>query len=395
MARMTVTALTVQLDRMLNRSFAAVSVEGEVAQLQVPSSGHAYLSLRDGDAMLQCVVWKSEWQQHNKPPKAGERVVAHGRLGAYPSQGRYQLYATRIEPAGEGDLEKKIAAIRERLRADGLLDARRKRPLPEFPQVVGLATSLGSAALQDFLRVSRERWPAARILVSPCAVQGTEAAASIVRALELLFEDGRSDVIVVTRGGGSRLDLLPYQDEQLARWIATAPIPIVSAVGHEIDSSLTDEVADAVAATPSAAALRVLPDGPSLAHRVEEAELTLHETMERAIRFRRIRLDELRGRLRDPTRALLDHQRQVTDLKRRLEAAMQRHLERARVRVEAADGRLRALSPHDVLERGYAIVRGPHGVVRDPATLRDGDRLQVELAGGGFEAEVVSSSPVR
>ena len=395
MARMTVTALTVQLDRLMNRSFTNVSVEGEIAQLQVPSSGHAYLVLKDGDAVLQCVVWKSEWQQHYKPPKAGERVVAHGRIGAYPSQGRYQLYATKVEPAGEGDLEKKLAAIRERLRADGLLDPRRKRPLPAYPRVVGLATSLTGAALQDFLRVSRERWPAARILVSPCTVQGAEAAASVIRALELLFEDGRADVIVVTRGGGSRLDLMPFQDEQLARWIATAPVPIVSAVGHEIDSPLTDEVADAIAATPSAAVVRVLPDGPSLTLRVDDALIALESTIERTIRSRRVRLAELRGRLRHPGRAMREYRKRLEELRRRLEAAMNLRLERARARMSLVDGKLQTLSPYDVLGRGYAIVRGPEGVVREPGAVSDGDPLQIRVAGGTFEATVVSPPPVR
>jgi hypothetical protein len=221
--KLTVKGLAQQIDRLVGRAFSTVAVEGELAQVQVPQSGHAYLTLREQDAVLHVVMWRTEWAARAVDPRPGERVVVYGRVGTFPAQGRWQVYATRVERAGVGELQRRLEEIRARLLADGLLDPRRKRELPRFPRVVGVATSLQGAALQDFLRVSRERWPAAKILVAGCLVQGEEAAASVVRALELLFEDGRSDVVVVTRGGGSRLDLLPFDDEQLARWIATAP----------------------------------------------------------------------------------------------------------------------------------------------------------------------------
>jgi exodeoxyribonuclease VII large subunit len=384
--RLTVTALAQQIDRLLNRSFPRMEVEGELAQLQVPASGHAYLTLRDGDASLSCVIWRNEWRQHDKPPRVGQRVVCTGRLGGYAPQGKYQLYATRAVLAGQGELQERLEKIRARLRADGLLDPRRRRPLPRYPRTIGVVTSLGGAALQDFLRVSRHRWPAARILVSGCTVQGDQAASSVVRALELLYEDGRADVIVLTRGGGSQLDLLPFHDEQLARWVATSPVPIVSAVGHEIDTPLTDEVADASAATPSAAAMLVLPDGPALQQRVDEGAQALERAMRRMIGRRRARLGELTARLRHPARTLADHQRRRIDLERRLHEAAVRRIRSAADRLDALERRLHALSPVAVLGRGYAIVRGPRGVVRDPGEVAPGDALAVRVAGGTFPA---------
>lgn len=386
MAVFTVTAVTQQIDRLLNRAFPTVSVEGELAQLQIPGSGHAYLVLQDGSATLACVIWRTEWAAAAPTPAVGERVVVHGRLGVYAQHGKYQLYGTRIERAGVGERAARLAKIRERLRADGLLDPRRRRPLPAFPRVVGLATSLAGAAVQDFLRVSRGRWPAARILVAPCTVQGPEAAPSVIRALELLFEDGRSDVIVVTRGGGSKIDLGAFDDEQLARWIATAPVPVVSAVGHEIDTPLSDEVADAAAPTPTAAAVLVLPDGPALAQRADEAELALRRAMQRRITRSRARLVELRERLRHPARTVAAARERHDALRARLVAAMARRLQRSADQLSAVDGKLRAYSPYGVLGRGYAIVRAGEQVVRSPDDAAPGQALTVRVSGGTFGA---------
>lgn len=388
MRRYTVAALAGELDRLLSRSFPRVSVEGEVSQISTPASGHAYLSLRDADATLACVVWRDNWRRIKSPPKVGDRVVCHGRIGIYPDQSRYQLYANRVEAAGEGRLERQLAAIKARLAEDGLLDPRRKRPLPAVPEVIGLVTSPTGAALQDFLRVSRERWPAARIRLAGCKVQGPDAAASVVRALEVLYTDGQSDVIVVTRGGGSKMDLLPFADEQLARWIATGPVPVVSAVGHEIDTTIADLVADAVAPTPSAAAMLVLPDGRVRAQRVDEASGALERGVRRAVARRRQKLDELLARLKHPARQLAAHRQRHRELASRLDAAFGRRLARAGQRVEALEARLRALSPLEVLGRGYAIVHRGSTVVRSTADVVEGQEIEVQVADGRFGAEV-------
>ena len=359
MQTLTVTALTKQLDRVLNRAFPRVAVEGELSQLSTPMSGHAYLTLRDRDAVLPCVVWKSEWARMKRRPKVGDRIVARGRLGLYATQGRYQLYAHTIEAAGAGEHEQRLQAIRARLERDGLTDPRRKRSLPRFPAVIGLATSPTGAALQDFLAVSSQRWPAARILLAGCKVQGPDAAGSVVLALETLFEDGRADVIVVTRGGGSREDLLSFQDEQLARFVAASPIPVVSAVGHEIDETMIDLVADAVAPTPSAAAAHVLPDRQTFVQRIDEATMALTGRWQRRVGQHLSKLADLRRRLRHPARQVEAAGRRHAELVERLEVAIARRLQRSRERLQAHRARLVALSPTAVLARGYAIAHGP------------------------------------
>jgi exodeoxyribonuclease VII large subunit len=386
--RLTVKGLAQQIDRLIGRAFATVSVEAELAQVQVPQSGHAYLTLREQDAVLHCVMWRTEWALRGVDPKPGERIVVTGRVGTFPAQGRWQLYVNRIERTGTGELQRKLEEIRARLLADGLLDERRKRELPRFPRFVGVATSIKGAALQDFLRVSRERWPAARILVAGCLVQGDEAASSVVRALELLFEDGRSDVIVVTRGGGSRLDLLPFDDEQLARWIATSPVPIVSAVGHEIDTTIADLVADRAAPTPTAAAVVVLPDRAVHAQRIDELAGAAERRIRASLAGQRARIRDLGSRLQHPARRLAHLEERRRALVRRMRVAMARVLERASGRARSSSSRLDALSPFAVLERGYAVVSSAHGVVRSPFEVAAGDALQIRVAGGTFDARV-------
>lgn len=419
MRKYTVATLSDELDQLLQGRYPTVLVEGEIGQLQTPASGHCYLQLRDrggardADCVLAAVMWRNEWHRSRYRPKVGDRVSCRGRLGVYGARGAYQLYVTEIEPAGLGDLARQIAERKARLEADGLLDPRRKRPLPKFPRVVGVATSRTGAALQDFLAVSRRRWPAARILVANCLVQGDEAPASVAMALELLVEDGRAELAVVTRGGGSKEDLLAFQDEGLARAIAHCPIPVVSAVGHQIDTTLADLVADAVAPTPSAAAMLVFPDGPALAQRVDELAGGLVAAWRRDVARRRERIAALRARLRHPGERLALGRRRLVDLDGRLTRAMARRQEeatarlgraedrllpamRARIvdrrrRLEAVEGRLRALSPLAVLGRGYAIVEGPAGLVRDPADVAPGDALSVRVAAGAFQARVEAS----
>jgi len=392
MRKYTVTWLTQELDTLLYRHYPAVLVEGEVSQVSLPASGHCYLTLRDGDATLACVVWRADWQNLSFRPKRGARVVCRGRVGVYPSQGRYQLYVRVIRPVGEGDEARKLEEIRGRLEADGLLDPRRKRPLPRFPAFVGVATSTTGAALQDFLKVSRERFPAARILVAGCTVQGPDAAASVIRALELLFDDGRADLVVVTRGGGSKTDLMAFNDEQLARWIATAPVPTVSAVGHEIDTTIADLVADVVAPTPSAAALQVLPDGPALAQRVDELASALQTGVTRVVRRKETSVRALEARMRHPGQRLSVMFERCEDLRRRLVREADRYLSIRQAKVEALRGRLDALSPFAVLDRGYALVTGPSGLLTEPEGVEVGDPLEIRLAGGELAAVVADSS---
>jgi exodeoxyribonuclease VII large subunit len=399
--KFTVSALTAELDRLISGRYPALLVEGEVAQIQVPASGHCYLTLRDRvegargarGAQLGGVCWRDTWRNLAYRPRIGDQVVCRGRLGLYGERGVVQLYVNDIQPAGKGLMAEEIARRIARLRADGLLDPARKRPLPPYPRFVGLATSRTGAALQDFLEVSRERFPAARVLLAPCLVQGETAPASVLGAVDLLVQDGRSEVVVVTRGGGSKEDLLPFQDEQLARFLAGCPVPVVSAVGHQVDTTIADLVADAVAPTPSAAALAVLPDGQTLRQRVDEVEIGLRASMDRVVWRQRERVDGLRSRLVHPRRRLEQVRVRAAELEERLQVGLARFLDHASARVRALEGQLDALSPEAVLGRGYAIVTGPDGVVTDPGQVADGDSVEVRVQGGRFGATVSPRSP--
>ena len=386
---LTPSSLAQMLDRLVQRHWPDIAVQGEVSNVAVPASGHCYLTLRDDKATLGCVMWRGEFRRSAYKPKRGDKVVVVGRMGIYPGQGKYQLYIRGMRPAGEGDRAKELAAIKARLDADGLLDPRRKRELPAWPRVIGVCTSATGAAVQDFIEVSGQRWPSARVLVSPCLVQGPESPSSVIRALDLLIEDGRADVIVVTRGGGSREDLAAFDDEQLARAIAHCPIPVVTAVGHQTDTGIVDLVSDAVAPTPSAAAMLVTPDGPAWVQRIDEAETTLHELVGGVLERLTERVRHLRARLRSPSQRLAAARQRLEGAQASLTRSVEVQLKQRRARLDKAQAQLNALSPFGVLERGYAIVRTDTGVLRDPASVKAGTALQIRLAGGDLSAEVV------
>lgn len=437
MRRYTVRQLTDEISALLAGRYPAVEVEGEITQVTTPGSGHAYFTLRDGDVVLGCVAWRDTWRALKHRPEAGTRVVARGKLGVYGGKGAYQLYVNDLSPAGEGAFAAELARRRARLEAEGLFDPRRKRTLPRYPRVIGVATSLTGAALQDFLKVSGQRWPACRVLVAGCLVQGPQAAGSVVMAVDRLLEDGRAELVVVTRGGGSKEDLLAFQDEALARYLAHCPIPVVSAVGHQVDTTLCDLVADVIAPTPTAAAVVVLPDGPALVQRVDEASVALASTFARVLRQRRREVDVARARLRHPSERLALVRRRASDLEARLRARMQArlpeqrrrvtvaaarlgpqvlglglrrerlrrleerlaavlrvHVERRTQRLARAEAQVRALSPQAVLERGYAVLVGASGVIARVGDAAAGDHLIARLADGQLAVRVESSAEV-
>lgn len=417
MRQYSVQALLDEVGRGVSERYPRVLVEAEVAQLTVAASGHAYILLREpgtqrSAATLSAVCWKSAWRGLSHRPKPGDRVVARGKLGVYAQRGSVQLSVFDIQPAGAGALAKQIAERIARLTADGLLDPARKTPLPGVPKVIGLVASPTSAAVHDFLRVSRERFPATRILLAPAVTQGAEAPSSVVRALDLLAEDGRSEVVVVTRGGGSKEDLMAFQDEQLARFVAGFPIPVVSAVGHQIDTTLIDLVADVAVPTPTAAAVEVLPDGPAMSRAVDEVDALLHAAMGRRVVTERARLTGLQARLRHPGQRLADVRSRRQELLERLTAVMSRRLADERLTVDRqwtrveqlgasalsdATGRLaaqsaalQAMSPLAVLSRGYSVVTSKAGVISAASAVSEGDTVTVRLAKGRLIATVDS-----
>jgi len=387
---LTVGELTRQIKDVLGGSFAEVFVQGEVASFTPHRSGHWYFNLKDRSASLSCVMFRGANQRLNWRPKVGDEVVIAGQLDVYAPQGRYNLLARRMRLAGDGDLQRRLNELKARLAAQGLFAPERKRPLPALPKGIGVATSGSGAAFHDIIKVLDRRFPAVPVYLASCRVQGPGAAAEVAAALSLLIAHGGSDVIIVGRGGGSQEDLMAFNDEALARLIAASPVPIVSAVGHEVDVNISDLVADVRAATPSHAAELVVPEQAALQAYVADQHDRMAAAVRRAVGSRRDAL--ARVRLRDPRQRVADARLRCDELSTRLHQAMGRDLAGRRRQLCAVAGRVHALSPLAVLERGYAVAMLDGHAVRDADQLSAGDRLQLRLHRGSAQVSVLASA---
>ncbi|HET8725405.1 MAG TPA: exodeoxyribonuclease VII large subunit [Anaeromyxobacteraceae bacterium] len=345
---LTVGELTRRLKGVVEPGFQDVWVGGEVGNLRRQPSGHVYFGLKDADASIDAVLWASTARRVKFDLRDGTEVVARGKVEIYAPRGRYQLVVQEVEPRGAGARALALEQLKERLAAEGLLDPARKRPLPYLPSTVGVATSTSGAALQDFLRVVRARFPGVRVVVAGCRVQGEGAAATVISALRLLA-DARVDVAVVTRGGGSADDLWEFNDERLARAIAACPVPVVSAVGHEVDVTVADLVADLRAATPTHAAEVVVPVRDDLAAALSRLRGRLVRAGTGAVAERRRVLRALRAELADPRRVLSDQRRRVDEAVHRLSTGVSARLRGERSRVGAAGEALRRQEPRALL----------------------------------------------
>jgi exodeoxyribonuclease VII large subunit len=424
--------LTRALRNAVEPKFRDVWVAGEVANLRRQASGHVYFSLKDDDAVIAAVMWASQARRLKFRLDEGHEVLARGFVEIYPPHGKYQLVVQELEPRGAGALALLLQQVKERLQADGLLDPARKRPLPFLPRRIGVATSPTGAALRDFLRVLHARFPSAPVLVAPCRVQGEGAAATVISAMRGLHRAG-CDVIVITRGGGSQEDLAAFNDERLARTIAACPVPVVSAVGHEVDVSIADLVADVRAATPTHAAQLVVPVRDELAERLRSlrgraeraiagalaarrreiralsAELSdpkhllsrerhrlddlLHRAagaVERPRRAARQRLDALRGRLgrQEPRRRVREVLGRMESATRRLGAWQAAYFRREGLRIERLGARLEPANVAKLLARGFALVLRDGHLLTRSAMAAPGDEVRVALAEGWLDARV-------
>ena len=426
--------LTRLIRAQLEPRFREVWVAGEVASLRRQSSGHLYFALKDEEASLSAVVWASQARKVPFALEEGLEVVARGFIEIYPPHGKYQLVVQELEPRGAGAQALWLRQLKERLEQDGLLDPARKRPLPVLPRRVGVATSPTGAALRDLLRVLHGRYPTMPVLVAPCRVQGEGAASQVCAALRALDRAG-CDVLVVTRGGGSQEDLWAFNDERLARTIAACSVPVVSAVGHEVDFTVADLVADVRAATPTHAAQLVVPVKEELEAHLATLRARLHRGVSEGLVARRREIRALRAELTDPAHLLSVQRNRVEDLAHRAEAALRARERALRSRLKALRerlgpteprARLRALSrrageaarrlarwqatalgrerlalerlrarlePANVaklLERGFALVLHDGRLVKASRTVLPGDLLRVALGEGWLDARVAS-----
>jgi len=386
----TVTELTRRIQEALRQGLGRFWVEGEVSGLKKSAPGHLYFDLRDAGAVLPCVIWRSTAARLRFLPEEGLRALALGGLEVFEPRGRYQLTVDRLEPQGLGALALRLEQLKRRLAAEGLFDRARKRPIPFLPRRVGVVTSPTGAAVKDMIGVLLRRFPNLAILLCPVRVQGDGAAAEIAEGIARMNRRGDLDVLIVGRGGGSAEDLAAFNEEIVVRAIAASRVPVISAVGHEVDVTLADLAADLRALTPSEAAERAVPVQADLL----ELLGALSRRMERALRMRlehlRRRLDLLhrsRGLNRPLERVRLDHQR-LDELAARLTQAPRLLAARLRERLGRAGAQLEALDPRRVLERGYSMTLKDGAVVRSVAALRPGDRVTTWLADGEFSSEV-------
>lgn len=429
-----------QIRELVEQTYVDVWVEGEISNYRPAPSGHVYFTLKDADAQLPIVLFRRQAILLRFRPEDGLHVLVRGRISVYEQRGQLQLVAETMEPVGTGSLQLAFEQLKQRLKAEGLFDADRKRALPPFPQTVGIVTSPTGAVIRDFLNVVARRHAGLNVLLYPVSVQGDSAPSEVERAIADLNESGMVDLIVLARGGGSLEDLAAFNSEQVARAIAASVLPVISAVGHETDFTIADFVADLRAPTPSAAAelvtaaqhniadhitaqsqrldramrLRVLQAKQSIAalrvdrtesrvttflhrsaQRLDDLGFRLEASVAATLREHRSRVDTLAaGCIRhDPRQSIAQARMRLNDLYTRLDRAFERTLKRAALRLGSLDSRLRALSPLSVLDRGYALVFAADGaIIRSSAQLANGDVVTTRLAQGSFMSRVESAS---
>lgn len=368
-----------------------VCVRGELSNYKIYPSGHHYFTLKDAESSIRCVMFKSSAAKLRFRPESGMGATAFGRVSVYPRDGAYQLYCTALMPEGTGDLQIAFEQLKKKLSDEGLFDREHKKPLPRFPERIAIITSSAGAAVHDMIRILRQRWPLSKVILLPVRVQGVEAPPEIVGAIRYANEFKIADVIITGRGGGSIEDLWAFNDERVARAIYASEIPVISAVGHEPDVTISDYVADVRASTPSNAAEKAVPDIAEFADVLHSYDIRSRQAMTKKLTALRARLDGISSR-----RVMLDPMASIDDRRIRLDRARDRLIS-AQERINADKRReyvrlaasLDAMSPLKVLSRGYAVAADADGkLIKSISTVHIGDTLSVTFADGAAQCAV-------
>lgn len=374
-------------------AFRGLSVKGEISNYKVYPSGHAYFSLKDENSLLSCVLWASNRSRLMFAPQNGDEVIAKGRITVYPSRGSYQLSVDSLEPFGQGMELLRLKQLKEKLAKEGLFDESRKRPLPSFPKRIGVIAGKGSAGMKDVIHNIAIRYRLATLCLFPSLVQGKQAPADLLRALEMASQ-ANLDVLIIARGGGASEDLGAFNDEALVRATAKFPCPVISAVGHEIDVTLIDYVADKRVSTPTAAALAATPDQEEIQAYVDDAQNRLYQATATLLE----RLEEKRKSLaerpffRDPSSIYTRRIEDVKHLYLRIEAAAKVDLLNKTKRVAELNAALEALSPHKVLKRGYSYLTDKQGrVIKSIDGVKPGENIIATTEDGIIHSTVIST----
>ncbi len=374
-----------------------VCVRGELSNYKIYPSGHHYFTLKDAESSIRCVMFKSSAVKLRFLPESGMGVTAFGRVSVYPRDGAYQLYCSALMPEGTGDLQVAFEQLKRKLDEEGLFAREHKKPLPRFPERIAIITSSAGAAVHDMIRILSHRWPLTKVILLPVRVQGAEAPPEIVGAIRYANEFNVADLIITGRGGGSIEDLWAFNDERVARAIYASEIPVISAVGHEPDVTISDYVADARASTPSNAAEIAVPDAAEFADALRSYEIRSSQAMVKKLAALRARLDGISTKrvMRDPS-AAIDDRRILLDRCRDRLIGAQEHINAEKrheyIRLTAA---LDAMSPLKVLSRGYAIVSGASGdVIKSINAIDKGDTVSVRFSDGTADCEVTNVRPM-
>ncbi len=388
----TVSEITRKIQDLLEEHYPDVWIAGEISNFKPASSGHFYFTLKDESAQIRAVMFRGSNQQLRFRPENGLQVLGYGRISVYEPRGEYQLIVEQLEPKGVGALQLAFEQLKKKLEAEGLFDPGRKRPIPPFPQKIGIVTSPTGAVIRDMIHVLTRRFPNIQILLNPVLVQGKGAASEIAQAIREMNERDDLDLLMIGRGGGSIEDLWAFNEEVVARAIVASRIPIISAVGHETDFTIADFVADLRAPTPSVAAELAVPVKEDLLFSLEETRHRLHQAIERKIEEARLLLRQWDGYFRDPGRQLTEKLLRLDHLREQMIGEVRHRLGFAQETVARMKEHLKSLNPLAILERGYAIAtrHGDTRSLRRASDIRIGDPIDVRLFQGGLLARVTA-----
>ena len=394
---LSVSDLNEHLKAVVEETFPPVWVFGEVSDVAKPRSGHVYFTLKDDESQIRAVLWRGNAYAVPFEIRNGQALLCYGNLEVYAVRGTYQLVVRKARPQGQGTLQQALERLKQKLGAEGLFDAERKRPLPRHPRRIAVVTSPSGAAIHDFLVAAENRMSVGEIFVIPAQVQGDGASETLARGLQAAaMIQPPLDCVVVTRGGGSLEDLWCFNEERVVRAIAACPIPVISAVGHEVDVTLSDFAADLRALTPTDAASKVFPDQDATIDRVADLGRRLRRAMRQEIDRRRMKLAALSGRpvLAKPLEMIRLRSRSIDDLELRAKAAIARRLEKAKTDVATAAASLTALSPLQTLARGYSVTRDEQGnALRSVDQVSEGQQIETILQQGRLRSIVIWPPP--
>ena len=384
-----VSEINQQIALTLETSFPSLWVKGELSNFVSHSSGHWYFSLKEADSQIKGVMFRGYNQKLSFKPENGKEVLVRGKISVYPPRGVYQINCDAMEMAGLGALQQKFEEIKAKLKAEGLFDQKRKTPIPLLPKHIGVITSPTGAAFQDILNILSRRFKGVKITLIPALVQGSGAPESLVFAVKQAEKIPYLDTLVIGRGGGSQEDLWAFNSEELARVIASCPLPTISAVGHEIDFTICDFVADLRAPTPSAAAELVVKSGSELTEKLQKLQTQLLQSFRFRFDLFREKTLSLKRQLPSPERLLQQFSQRLDDLMQQLISSLKQNLELSKNQINALEKILESLNPKQVMERGFSIVTGKQGkIIRTSKGLKSGDSIGIEFLKGSASASI-------